>query len=50
MALATIKHHGERAPVYAAEQIGRLALEGDQAGVEFWKKVCRELDGMGRKQ
>lgn len=34
IALATIKHHGDQAPVYAAEQIGRLKMERDEAGAQ----------------
>jgi len=34
------KHHGVGGPVYIAEQIGRLALESDEAGVTMWKKIA----------
>lgn len=31
---------GDRGPAYIAEQIGRLALAGDEAGVATWKKIA----------
>ena len=33
VALWVEKHHGDLGPVYIAEQIGRLALARDEAGV-----------------
>ncbi len=39
-ALLVEKQQGERAPVYIAEQIGRLVFEGDWAGVAMWKKIA----------
>ena len=40
MALWVEKNHGDHGPAYIAEQIGRLALAGDEAGVTMWKKVA----------
>ena len=40
VALWVEKHHGEDGPTYIAEQIGRLALAGDEAGVAMWRRVA----------
>ena len=40
VALWVEKHHGTHGPGYIAEQIGRLALAGDEAGVAMWKKIA----------
>ncbi len=40
VALWVEKNHGDRGPIYIAEQIGRLALARDEAGVAMWKKVA----------
>jgi hypothetical protein len=42
-----LKQHGERAPVFVAERIGALALEGDMAGVETWKAIARRIVDLG---
>lgn len=34
------QHHGDRAEVFIAEQIGAMALDGDSAGIEHWKAVA----------
>ena len=39
-ALEVERQHRERAPVFVAERIGALALEGDFAGVEMWKAIA----------
>jgi hypothetical protein len=44
VALWVEKHRGADGPRYIAEQIGRLALEGDEAGVEMWRKVAERFD------
>jgi hypothetical protein len=38
-----LKQHGQRAPVFVAERIGALALDGDMAGVETWKAIARRI-------
>ncbi len=40
VALWVEKHHGDNGPAYVGEQIERLALEGDEAGVAMWKKIA----------
>lgn len=47
-ALLVEKQQGKRAGVYVAEQIGRLALEGDAAGVAMWKEIAVALDRLNR--
>ena len=43
-ALQVMKHHGSNAPVHIAERIGALALAGDMAGVETWKRIADRVD------
>ena len=38
------RQHGERGPVFIAEQIGALALAGDAAGLETWRSIAARLD------
>lgn len=45
-ALAVERMHGDQAPVYVASEIGRLALEGDSAGVAMWRKIAAALDSL----
>jgi hypothetical protein len=42
VALWVRRTQGARGPVYIAEQIGALALRGDQAGIDHWKKVAAQ--------
>lgn len=42
-ALLLIKQQGERAPIYIAERIGDMALKGDVAGVETWKRIAERV-------
>ena len=42
-ALEVERQHGESAPVFVAERIGALALEGDFAGVEMWKAIAAAM-------
>lgn len=42
-ALLVEREHGENAPVWIAERIGALALEGDAAGVARWKAIAEKL-------
>ena len=37
------QNHGDRAEVFIAEQIGAMALAGDAAGIEHWKKIAALL-------
>ena len=47
-----LRQHGELAPVFVAERIGALALEGDAASVAVWQKIARKLEQLrnGAKQ
>jgi hypothetical protein len=45
-ALWVEKHHGEEGPAYIGEQVKRLALEGDDAGVETWLAIADRLDAL----
>ncbi|WP_374284990.1 hypothetical protein [Novosphingobium sp.] len=47
IALWVEKNHGDRGPTYIASQIGRLALEGDDAGVAMWRTVAERYDRLG---
>jgi hypothetical protein len=38
IALWVEKHHGTEGPAYIAEQIERLAMDRDEAGVAMWGK------------
>lgn len=40
VALWANRTHGDRAPVWIAEQIGTLALKGDSAGVAKWTAIA----------
>jgi hypothetical protein len=39
-----MRQHGENAPAHIAERIGALALAGDEAGVETWKRIADRVD------
>ena len=43
-ALAIEKMHGERAPMWIAERLGALALEGNYAGIERMMEIAERLD------
>ena len=45
-ALAVQRRHGEDAPVFIAERIGTLALEGDLSGIRRWKEIAARLDAL----
>ena len=38
-----LKTHGDKAPLHVAEQLGALALAGDQAGIEAWQAIARRI-------
>jgi hypothetical protein len=42
-----LKQHGERAPMFVAERIGALALEGDMAGVATWRAIAHRIVALG---
>lgn len=37
------KLHGKNAPVHVAEQLGALALAGDEAGIRAWQEIAKRL-------
>ena len=41
-----LKIHGDRSPLYIAEQIGVLALAGDRDGIDAWKAIAQRLAGL----
>ncbi len=40
VALLIEQNHGDRAEVFIATQIGAMALAGDAAGIERWKRIA----------
>ena len=40
------KVHGDSAPYYIAEQIGRLATRGDLAGIGRWQEIAVRFDAL----
>ena len=44
VALWVEKRHGADGPRYIAEQVGRLALLDDSAGVDRWREVASRFD------
>lgn len=47
-ALAVQLEYGDQAPVFVAERIGVLALQGDAAGIARWKDIATRLDALSR--
>lgn len=45
-AAAVQRQLGNAAPVFIAERIGALALEGDLAGVRRWKEIAARFDAL----
>lgn len=45
-AIAIERLHGDAAPIHVAERIGALAVAGDRAGIERWKKIAAKLDAL----
>jgi NADPH-dependent ferric siderophore reductase len=41
-----LKTHGEKAPLHVAEQIGTLALAGDEAGIATWQAIAQRIAGL----
>ena len=39
-----LKIHGNKAPLHVAEQIGALALKGDQEGIHTWQEIAVRID------
>ena len=49
VALWVEKNHGERGREFIAEQIGRLALNGESDGIHLWTEVARRFDKLHRQ-
>lgn len=43
VAAETLRQHGDAAPVFVADRIGALVLDGDMRGVEVWKTVAARI-------
>lgn len=43
-ALWVEKNHGDDGPAYIGEQVKRLALEGDEAGIATWLGIADRFD------
>lgn len=41
-----LKTHGEKAPLHVAEQIGAMALAGDEAGIATWQAIAKRIAGL----
>ena len=46
MALWVEKQHGPDGPAFIAEQVRRLALQGDVGGVSMWRAVAERFDAL----
>lgn len=38
-----LEAHGAQAPVHVAEQIGALALKGDDEGIRTWQEIAKRI-------
>lgn len=38
-----VQIHGDKSPLFIAEQIGALALAGDDEGIDTWKAIAQRL-------
>ena len=38
-----LQTHGDKAPLYVAEQIGALALDGNDAGIRTWQAIAERI-------
>lgn len=43
-ALKVEERYGKNAALHVAEQIGRLSLTDDHAGIAWWQEIARILD------
>lgn len=48
VALWIQKKHGATGAAYIAEQIGRLALENDTAGIARWKSIAVRFEALSQ--
>jgi hypothetical protein len=45
-ALAIHLSQGDEAPLFVAQRLGALALGGDLAGIERWRRIAERLDAI----
>lgn len=50
VALWVEQTQGTAAPVFIAEQIGALALQGDVAGIKRWREVAAKFQSLSRTE
>lgn len=43
-ASTVLETHGAKAPVHVAEQIGALALKGDDEGIHTWQEIAKRIE------
>lgn len=48
VAAETLRQHGEGAPMFVADRIGALVLDGDVRGVEAWKKIAARINEINK--
>lgn len=48
-ASTVLQQHGDQAPLFVAERIGALALEGKAEGVAAWQEIAVRIDTIQRK-
>lgn len=41
-----LKTHGGEAPLHVAEQLGALALKGDEEGIRTWQEIARRIEAL----
>ncbi|MFC0590773.1 DUF6961 family protein [Novosphingobium aquiterrae] len=42
-ASTVLENHGVEVPVHVAEQIGALALKGDDEGIRTWQEIAKRI-------
>ena len=41
-----LKTHGDKAPLHVAEQLGAVALKGDEQGIRTWQEIARRIEAL----
>jgi hypothetical protein len=49
VAIKVLEQHGDEAPRHIAERIGALALDGDELGIEVWRKIAARVDQLNQR-
>ena len=44
-----LQTHGDKAPLHVAEQIGALALTGEEAGIRTWQAIAERIVQLSSK-